>query len=102
MVNQEALPLVNSARRPRGVGRRGGEAFPPFLAEAWDHCAPSSRILALGEVLADAEPTFGGTPAIQLDRATFAIKNERSSSGQVIFMQSILLTWLAVDCKMIA
>jgi hypothetical protein len=78
MVNQEALPLVNSARRPRGVGRRGGEAFPPSLAEAWDHCAPSSRILALGEVLADAEPTFGGAPAIQLDRATFAIKNKRS------------------------
>ena len=51
-----------------GSGARGGEATPHTRAEAWGTAHRQAQCACGGPT--DAEPTSGGAPAIQLDRAS--------------------------------
>ena len=68
--NQGLCPC-NPALAAEGSGARGGEATPHTRAEAWGHCAPSSRIRLRRSCGRGTHPQGGGAPAIQLDRASF-------------------------------
>jgi len=67
----QGLCPCKPALAAEGSGARGGEATPHTRAEAWGHCAPSSRIRLRRSYGRGTHPQGGGAPAIQLDRASF-------------------------------
>ena len=67
----QGLCPCKPALAAEGSGARGGEATPHTRAEAWGHCAPSSRIRLRRSCGRGTHPQGGGAPAIQLDRASF-------------------------------
>ena len=67
----QGLCPCKPALAAEGSGARGGEATPHTRAEAWGHCAPSSRIRLRRSYGRGTHPQGCGAPAIQLDRASF-------------------------------